>query len=381
MKIYKKCLMLGLFFVLIGASMSINATSKTCNMNSEIQKSSIPGARWSDDFSSYTLGQFLDGDPTDGGWKGWDSDPAFGAYVVDTQEYSVPHSVEIAGDSDLVREFYGYTTGQWTFTAWQYIPSDFAGESAFILLNTYSDGGTNSWSTQLRFNADTLVVHSDFDDNELPLILGQWIEIRVEIDLDADIQDIFYDGDLLVSKSWKDGVTGGGVANIGAVDLFANFASPVYYDDISLTGDIPIANLCCQGDLSWSNVGKGKQLTGTFQVSNCGDDGSELDWEVSEWPTWGTGWTFNPASGTDLTPSQGWIDVDVTFNAPNEENEFTGVIKVMNSNIPQDYCEIDIYVLTPRTKQNMNNLFINFLKNHQNMFPILQKIIQGLGLY
>jgi len=382
MKIYKRCLILGLFFVLIGASVSMNATGKTSNINSGIQKSSIPGAGWSDDFSSYTLGQFLDGDPTDGGWKGWNNDPAFGAYVVDTQELSKPHSVEIAGDSDLIHEFNGYIIGQWTFIAWQYIPSDFEGESGFMLLNTYSDGGTNSWSTQLRFNSVTGVVTSDNDGNELPLAYDQWVEIRVEIDLDADIQDIFYDGDLLVSKSWKDGVTGGGIANIGSVDLFANLASPVYYDDISLSGDTPLPSVCCQGDLSWSNVGAGKKLSGTLQVSNCGDDGSELDWEVSNWPEWGSEWTFTPASGTGLTTAQGWIDVQVEFNAPNEKNmEYDGAIELMNSNNPANTCEVSIYVLTPKNKQYDNNPFINFLKNHQNMFPILQWIVKGLGLY
>jgi len=379
MKLYRKCLILGLFFVLIGASVSITATTQK---NTTIKSPSSSGRSWSDDFSSYTLGQFLDGDPTDGGWKGWGNDPTYGAFIVDTQELSVPHSVEIVDESDLVHEFFGYTTGQWTFIAWQYIPSDLVGETAFILLNTYDDAGsTNSWSTQLRFNADTGVVHSDFDGNEMWLVYDQWVEIRVEIDLDADIQDIYYDGGLLVSKSWKDGVTGGGAANIGAVDLFANYATAVYYDDISLSGDMPIENICCQGDIHFENVGAGKQLTGTFQVSNCGDDGSELDWSVDEWPTWGTGWTFNPASGTGLTPAQSWIDVVVTFNAPNEQNEFTGVIKVINTNNPADYCEIDVYVLTPKTKQYMNNPFINFLKNHENMFPILQKLLQRLGLY
>ena len=191
MKLYRKYLILGLAFVLIGAGISITATSQTNIAKSVKQISSIGDRGWFDDFSSYTLGQFLDGDPTDGGWKGWDNDPAFGAYVVNTYELSVPHSVEIAGDSDLVHEYSGYTTGQHTYVAWQYIPSDFVGETAFILLNTYSDGGDKSWSTQLRFNSDTGMVSSDFDGNELPLAFDQWIEIRVEIDLDADIQDIF----------------------------------------------------------------------------------------------------------------------------------------------------------------------------------------------
>jgi len=380
MKIYRKYLILGLAFVLIGASASISATSQTNISASEKQISLYGDRSWSDDFSSYTLGQFLDGDPTDGGWKGWDNDPTYGSFVVDTQELSVPHSVEIAGDSDLVHEYSGYTVGQFTYVTWQYIPSDFVGETAFMLLNTYNDGGDYSWSTQLRFNSDNGVVSSDFDGNELPLGFDQWIEIRVEIDLDADIQDIYYDGDLLVSKSWKDGVTGGGVANIAAVDLFANAASAVYYDDIYLTGEALTPMVCCQGTLSWSGVTPGDTMSASFEVSNCGDDGSTLNWEVSEYPTWGTGWTFNPASGTGLTPAQGWQTVTLDFTAPTDQNkEFTGTVKVINTNNPSEFCEMPVYLKTPRSKHIINNPFFNFLQCHPNLFPLLQKLLQQLS--
>ena len=80
------------------------------------------GVVWSDDFSAYTLGQDLDGDATDGGWKGWDNDPSVGAHVVDTQERSVPHSVDIVGPTDLVHEYSGYTAGQYVYTAYVYVP-------------------------------------------------------------------------------------------------------------------------------------------------------------------------------------------------------------------------------------------------------------------
>ena len=264
-----KAVVVGLAILLFGAVITPVISGTTSKIENVTNPSM--GRAWSDNFDSYTDGQYLDGTPDDGGWKGWDDDPTYGAYVTSDQALSSPHSVEIEDLSDLVHEYTGYTTGQWTYIAWQYIPTDFVGESAFILLNTYVPGGTNSWSTQLRFNADTMVVHSDFDANELPLILGQWVEIRVEIDLDADIQDIYYDGDLLVSKSWKDGVTGGGVANIGAVDLFANFATAVYYDDMSLSGDILIPAICCDGELSWEDVAPGGEVTGTFEVCSCGD--------------------------------------------------------------------------------------------------------------
>lgn len=188
-------------------------------------------AQWSEDFDSYANGSSMHGQ---GGWKGWDNSPLWTAYVTNAQSLSPPHSVDISGNADLVHEYSGYTSGQWIYTAWQYVPEEFQGTSYFILLNTYNDGGPYNWSTQVHFESATNLVISDFEGASLPLITGQWVELRNEIDLDADTQSFYYAGTLLSSKSWTDGVSGNGALNIGAVDLFANGASPVYYDDMSL---------------------------------------------------------------------------------------------------------------------------------------------------
>ena len=113
----------------------------------------------------------------------------------------------------------------------------FNGESYFIMLNNYSDSGDgNSWSVQLRFDSEDKIVESEFDTETLPLIKAQWVEIKVNIDLDSDWMEIYYDGDLLIEKNWTAGVNNddSGILNIAAVDLYANAASPVYYDDLSL---------------------------------------------------------------------------------------------------------------------------------------------------
>jgi hypothetical protein len=196
---------------------------------------------WVEEFESYTPGSGLHGQ---GGWKGWDNDPAWNAFVTIAEAHDSAQSVDIVGNADLVHEFCGCVFGKWIFTAWQYVPDDFVGESYFILLNTYADGGPYNWSTQIRFDSALSVVESEFEAAQLPLITGRWVEIRNEIDLDANVQDIYYDGQLLSSKSWTEGVSGGGALNIGAVDLFANGATSVYYDDLSLEADTD-----CVGDL------------------------------------------------------------------------------------------------------------------------------------
>ena len=191
-------------------------------------------ADWSENFDEYPTGFQLHGQ---GGWSGWGGDPNAGALTSDVQAYSTPNSVDILGASDLVHSYSGYTSGVWTYTAWQYIPTDFDGTTYFILLNTYTNGGADTnWSTQVNFNSATgLVTNDGSAGGTLPMITGQWVEIRDEINLDSDTQSFYYGGDLLFSGSWSDGMSGGGAVNIAAVDLFANSASSVFYDDISIS--------------------------------------------------------------------------------------------------------------------------------------------------
>jgi len=196
----------------------------------------IASADWAENFDSYALGSGLHGQ---GGWRGWDGNPAADAYVSDAFAHSSPHSVSITAASDIVQAYSGYSTGLWIFTAWVYVPTDFSGTSYFLLLNTYGEGGPYNWSNQVSFVSASNTVVSEPELASLPLILGQWVELRVEIDLVADRQIMYYDNQMLYDKSWTDGISGDGALNIACVDLYANNASPVYYDDMSLTGSEP----------------------------------------------------------------------------------------------------------------------------------------------
>ena len=249
---YKKYLVIGILVLFIGTNIGAGFCS---NLNdslditnglkvNNIDKKSHTDRAWSDNFDSYETGQFLDGDPEDGGWVGWDDTPSAGAYVVDDPYQSNPHSVEIAGNSDLVQPFFGYTSGKWRFIAWQFIPEDFTGLSYFILLSDYADvdPGTNSkWAIQIKFDGSG-IVESEFDSVTLPLIKGEWVLLRTEIDLDADWFEFYYNEDLLVEKAWTSTPqnTNDGFLVIDAVDLFGNGASPVYYDDLSLDEAQPL---------------------------------------------------------------------------------------------------------------------------------------------
>ncbi|HRI56725.1 MAG TPA: hypothetical protein PK170_06480, partial [Anaerolineae bacterium] len=210
-------------------------------------------ANWSDNFDSYATGSQLHGQ---GGWKGWANDPSAGALTSGQQFRSSPNSAAILGASDLVHE-YAETSGQWVYTAWQYVPADFTGQTYFIMLNSYDDAGSsNNWSVQVMFNgaANTVTNDGGVSGGSLPLVRGQWVEIRVEIDLNADTGAFYYNNQLLYTGTWSGQVSGGGAAAIAAVDLFANGASVVYYDDMSLVSASQPTVCSTPSDIPWVSV-------------------------------------------------------------------------------------------------------------------------------
>jgi hypothetical protein len=142
----------------------------------------------------------------------------------------------------------------------------------------------------------------------------------------------------------------------------------------ALTGEYTYnePDLECEGELSWTGVQLGEELTDSFILRNVGISDSNLDWEISEWPQdWGE-WTFTPSDGYNLKPEDEDVTVEVTVIAPEEVGtEFTGEIKVVNKENSSDFEIIPIYLKTPRNKTTYNN----FLEGMLNQFPLLQKLL------
>jgi hypothetical protein len=219
-------------------------------------------ANWTDNFDGYNLGPLA----PQGGWTGWGGDLLVTGTVVNDHWLSAPQSQQVGGGAgtDSVHTYSDYTAGHWTYVANQFIPSDFTGTTYFIMNNTYTNGGSNTrWSVQVGFNGATNQLDVDAGYSyypnptavHAPMIRGQWVPIRVEIYLDQDWTQLYYNNVLIDDPnvaddpilgggySWTHGVFGqdtDGLLNIAAVDLFDNYSpgpqgSPVYYDDMSLT--------------------------------------------------------------------------------------------------------------------------------------------------
>jgi len=138
------------------------------------------------------------------------------------------------------------------------------------------------------------------------------------------------------------------------------------------------ADLDCQGSLSWTNTKPGELVTASFSVINVGESGSQLNWKIQSFPSWGD-WTLTPNSGKGLTPADGSMMVEVFVVAPDiQESTFSGEILVVNEDDSSDYETISVSLSTPRNKR-MINPFSQFVKkmvqHHPCLFPIFEHVI------
>lgn len=149
----------------------------------------------------------------------------------------------------------------------------------------------------------------------------------------------------------------------------------LYYNQICQAS---VPDLQCEGNLRFIDIPPGSTNNGTFTIENVGDPESELNWEISELPEWGE-WTFNPASGTGLTPEDGNITIEVIVVAPEDKNEiFTGNVRITNTDNTNDYCVIDVLLITPRIKPAYHETINRLIERFSNRFPIVRYILEDL---
>jgi hypothetical protein len=149
------------------------------------------------------------------------------------------------------------------------------------------------------------------------------------------------------------------------------------FKDLSLVltdGEPAIPDLNSDESLIFTDVSAGKTVNSSFNIANIGDPTSILHWKIKSYPDWGFNWTFKPSI---LTPEMSEVTVEVEVVAPDEENqEFEGEIKIVNIKDPNDFSIISVTMTTQKNKPYINNLFLNFLQQYQNMFQLLQNLLK-----
>ena len=271
-------------------------------------------ADWSDNFDSYAPGSQIVGQ---GGWEEWSA--GSGAFVSNLYSQSPSNSVAISPTTDLVHRYSGYIYGHVTYKAFQYIPSaTFSGQSYYIMLNTY-DPPNYEWCVQFYFDSADGLLHGNFGssaDITTPYVTDQWAEIKLEIYLNDDWVQVYYNGTLLDDPAlpdhptlgggykWTGGVWGGSyqALNVGAVDLFGNNANEVYYDDMALVWEQgpPTADIKVNGQDFLVMIPSGTNAKITIDIEARGSAGLPVDlWVVLKTP-------FGFFSYDGAGPYSGW---------------------------------------------------------------------------
>ena len=195
---------------------------------------SAAAADWSENFDSYAAGSGIAGQ---GGWVTWDNASGVDAYVTTAQAQSSPHSLEIEPTSDVVQEF-NIASGIWTISAWNYTPSSATGDQFFILLTHYEGGANSDWALQLKFANDIGQMSVEEGTGLVDIVDDQWVEVKVEIMLGMNTQNIYYNGNFVETIPWS---PTSGILELDALDLFSDGGSSVYWDDIMLVEELALA--------------------------------------------------------------------------------------------------------------------------------------------
>jgi hypothetical protein len=265
------------------------------------------------------------------GWEQWVGSQDVCGSVILGQAFSGQRSLLIVGaqggqtgqGDDTVHRFGTVEGGRWIFRIRTFVPQGATGKGYVLLLSTYDDppGSPVSdfrWSVQVGFNADNGLVEADFNAGTAPLVRGRWAEFKVEVDLDADTADYFYDGSRFVTGvSWTTLLGPGGQPRIEALDLYGGEpgqggTTGMVFDDVRLYRNVPAPlppqPRACPCD--WNN--NGRVNSQDFFDFLAAFFGGQADY-----------------NGDGLTNSQDFFDFLACFFAGCPEPEVMGGVRVV----------------------------------------------------
>ena len=265
-------------------------------------------AQVSENFSDYTVGGKLAQQAQDIGrdyWTTWsdkpgsDEDGAIGE--MNGNKVFAP-TVGV----DQILKLGNKTTGKWALSLKIFIPT--GKDGYFNIMNNYPIGTTNKdWSCDFFFATDgdgssypeELTIYAGSDPGYVIVKFEHdtWLNVKIEIDLDADEATAYLNDDEIFAWKYSDGNNGGVVKqSIDAFDIYpSNDETSVFYiDDIvfkEVDAKYPIMDVTPLTVSKWATEGATEPISTAITVSNTGEsDGTYTskivyDGEVEDWIT------------------------------------------------------------------------------------------------
>ncbi len=137
--------------------------------------------------------------------------------------------------NDTARPFTGVSSGLWTLSLQQYVPSASSGTSWVILMNSYPVN--LNWSAQVFADITAgQMLSQDTPTASIGLVKDQWVPIRFDTDLNAGSVTSYYNNTLLDTHAWHSG----GLNELQALGLYPDEGTAaqigaVYYDNLQLS--------------------------------------------------------------------------------------------------------------------------------------------------
>lgn len=179
-----------------------------------------------EDFDSYKAGEYL-GTESNGLWTTWTN--ATGSpedtYVTNALSYSGENSIQLqsGGVVDVVLALGNENSGSWTLTFMMFVEESYG--AYFNLLHYFSAAASN-WASQFYFNAGGsgfLTVGGGLNDlgTNFTYPVDTWFEVKINIDVDGDYAELYFDNEPIYNWLWSEGSTGPG-NTVAALNLYPN---------------------------------------------------------------------------------------------------------------------------------------------------------------
>ena len=163
-----------------------------------------------DDFDTYKADEYL-GNESGGLWTTWSLAPGGGEDVMvnETNSFSPDNSINLVsgGTMDVVLPLGDQSSGQWTLSFMMQIESGYG--AYFNVLHNFAAAASN-WAVQVYFNASgsgNLTVGGGATDlgTQFTHPVGSWFEIKINIDIDSDVAEIYFDDVPQYTWMWSEG--------------------------------------------------------------------------------------------------------------------------------------------------------------------------------
>jgi hypothetical protein len=158
-----------------------------------------------------------------------------------THAHSAPNSLQLGPAVDVVQTG-NVTSGQWKISVWTWVTSPTNGQTYdqayIIVMNNYQPPtvptNNNQWSIQVGLDRRTGLL-TDFNTNATygALVMDQWVQVEITIDIDADTYSVKYNGAPAYGPlAYSTALGAGGLHAIQCLDLYAEDATGIFYDDV-----------------------------------------------------------------------------------------------------------------------------------------------------